>query len=119
MIEINAEKYQVSYTAETAVVTFTGSLLLNGASAYESILQLLKDAACKQDSKQLIIDIRELKFLNSSGINMMTKFIMYIADSDTVQLGIKVCAYKKIAWQARLAINLQRLMPALQAELVE
>lgn len=119
MTEINAEKYHVSYDAETAMVTLTGSLLLNGANAYEPILQLLKDAAHEQEPNQLTLDICDLKFLNSSGINMMTKFVMYASDICAMQLAMKIRAYKKVAWQARLAVNLQRLMPALQAELIE
>ncbi len=119
MTEINADKYHISYVAEEAAVFLRGALLLNGAIAYEPILQLLKEAASEQVPEQLIVDIRDLKFLNSSGINMMTKFIMYISDTESIQLKLKIVAYKKVAWQARLAINLQRLLPTLNAELID
>lgn len=114
MSEIKTDKYTVSYNPEDATVVFDGSLMLNGAPAYEPILNLLKAAAEEQEPKALTIDIRQLKFLNSSGINMMTKFIMYISDVKELKLVISLVYLQHVVWQKKLSVNLQRLMPNLQ-----
>ena len=116
-MEIKADKYSITYESETATVTCKGSLLLNGAKEYEPILQLLNMAAEQQQPESLIIDLRELKFLNSSGINMMTKFVINVNDIKALDLELVVLYSKKIAWQEKLSKNLRRLMPTLKAKL--
>ncbi len=119
MIELKDNKYRICYDPETAIVICEGSLLLNGAPAYEPILQLLKSAAETHEPNGLTIDVRSLKFMNSSGINMLTKFVMYVSDIKKLTLTITMQAKKSIAWQEKLCINLQRLLPSLQIQLFE
>jgi hypothetical protein len=117
MPEVKDKNYCIQYTLEQALVTCEGSLLLNGAVAYEPILNVLKQAADEQEPKKLDVDIRGLKFMNSSAINMMTKFVMYVSDVKELKLVVTIIALRQVAWQERLCINLQRLMPALQSKL--
>jgi len=119
MIELKDNKYRIGYDPEAALVVFEGSLLLNGAPAYEPILQLLKSAAESHEPNGLKIDVSALKFMNSSGINMLTKFVMYVSDVKKLALTITMQAQKTIAWQEKLCINLQRLLPSLQIQLSE
>ncbi len=114
---LNDEKYQVRYDPDAATVWIEGSLLLNGAPAYEPILDMLTQAAEEQEPNQLAIDLRNLKFLNSSGINMMTKFVMHVGDVKAMKLTVLVIGWKHVAWQEKLTVNLSRLMPALQTQL--
>lgn len=114
-MDIQTDKYHVAYQPDQAAVFCSGSLMLNGVQAYESILELLKQAA-EEQPESLDIDIRELKFLNSSGINMMTKFVMYVSDIKMLDLKITIVVYQQVAWQRKLAVNLQRLMPTLQIQ---
>ncbi|RKZ37521.1 MAG: hypothetical protein DRQ49_16115 [Gammaproteobacteria bacterium] len=116
-MEIKTDKYNITYDLANATVTCKGSLLLNGAKEYEPILQLLNQAAEQQQPNSLTIDIRELKFLNSSGINMMTKFVINVSDIKSLELNLIVIAYKKIVWQEKLSKNLRRLMPTLLVKL--
>lgn len=116
-MEIKADKYSVTYDSDIATVTCKGSLLLNGAKEYEPILQLFNMAAEQQQPNSLAIDLRELKFLNSSGINMMTKFVINVCDIKALDLELVVIGQKKIAWQDKLLKNLRRLMPTLKAKL--
>jgi hypothetical protein len=118
MPDISSEKYTIKYTPENASITCEGSLLLNGALAYQPILDLLKQAAQEQAQGTLQIDICQLKFMNSSAINMMTKFIMYVSDVEPLPLSLCISAHQQIAWQERLCINLQRLMPSLKISLI-
>lgn len=116
-MEIKADKYSIIYNNDTATVIFKGSLLLNGSKEYEPILQLMNMAAEQQQPNTLTLDMRELKFLNSSGINMMTKFVINVCDIKALDLGLAILGQKKIAWQDKLSKNLRRLMPSLKAKL--
>jgi hypothetical protein len=117
MKEIRQEKYHIIYDETQATVSLEGALLLNGATAYEPILALLTQAAEAQEHASLTIDISGLNFLNSSGINMMTRFIMYLTEVKELQLDLSLRGQKEILWQERLAINLRRLMPELHTDL--
>jgi hypothetical protein len=117
MKEIYQEKYHIIYDPEYATITFKGNLLLNGTSAYEPILTLLVHAAETHKNGILTLDIRPLEFLNSSGINMMTRFIMFLTEMKMLHLKLNLCGHKHILWQERLAINLSRLMPELHTDL--
>ncbi|WP_236839491.1 slr1659 superfamily regulator [Beggiatoa leptomitoformis] len=117
MNEIKDDKYTVTYHPDDASVIFGGSLMLNGAPAYEPILNLLKDAAETQEPNPLTLDIRCLQFINSSGINMMTKFVMYISEIKELKLNVTLLSSQHVAWQRKLSTNLQRLMPHLLEKL--
>ena len=115
-VEIKTEKYYIAYYPNTSAVRCEGALLLNGSQEYEPILQLFKQAAkSEQQSKKLTIDLRSLKFLNSSGINMMTKFVIHASDIEALELVL--VAYKNVAWHEKLLKNLKRLMPSLTTQL--
>jgi hypothetical protein len=49
---------------------------------------------------------------------MMTRFVMFVSDIKSMQLKLTIRGQKQVAWQYRLIINLQRLMPELQADLL-
>lgn len=116
-MEIKGEKYRIIYDSATATVICKGSLLLNGTKEYQPILQLLNAAAEQQQNQNLIIDLRELRFLNSSGINMMTKFVINLCDVTMFELELVIMGDKKIVWQEKLSKNLRRLMPNLIVKL--
>ncbi len=115
-MEIRAEKYSIVYDPDNAVVNCSGALLLNGAKEYEPILQLLNTAASGQKG-DLIIDLSDLKFLNSSGINMVTRFIINVFDVEALEVNLMIKGQKKVAWQEKLLKNLQRLAPGLNTQL--
>ncbi|MCP4699118.1 MAG: hypothetical protein GY862_20035 [Gammaproteobacteria bacterium] len=115
--EIKENKYRISYSEDTASIVCKGSLMLNGALAYGPILKLMQHAADRQQTGQLNLDVRDLKFLNSSGINMMTRFVVYIGEIKRYPLEFTFTGYKRIAWQGKLAINLQRLLPQLEIKM--
>ncbi len=119
MLELEDSKYHITYDFDAATITCEGSLSLNGAVSYEPLLQLLKQAAEEQEPNALTINLYALKFMNSSGINMLTKFIMHVSDVKKLQLTLCFQAKKRIAWQEKLCINLQRLLPSLKIELLD
>ena len=49
---------------------------------------------------------------------MLTKFVMYVSDIKQLKLTLIFQAQQQVAWQDKLCINLQRLLPTLQVDLL-
>ena len=113
MKEINHSDYHVHYDPDTAIITCSGSFRLRGPE-YEPIMELLSEAA-STESPTLTLDVRELKFLNSSGINTLSKFVLLLRERDDTT--VTVLGTNAHPWQRRSLINLQRLLPSLQLTL--
>jgi len=113
-MEIKHEDYEVTYNPETATITCSGSFRLRGNEEYAPILQLMNQAA---DAKPetLTLDVRELRFLNSSGINTLSKFVIYVRQHQTCQMII--LGSSQSPWQKKSLKNFQRLLPGLQLEI--
>ena len=113
-MEIKTENYSIWYDSATETVICEGSLRLSGMEEYEPIVQLLNNVV-DQGLSTIILNLRELEFLNSSGINVLSKFAIKVRQKGNIQLVIK--GSKNIPWQGKSLKNLQRLMPSLQLEL--
>ena len=112
-MEIKNEVYSVRYEEETATVIFQGSLRLNGMQEYAPIIQLLDDVI-ESGVTAITLDLQQLNFLNSSGINVLSKFVIKVRQKKNIQLTTK--ASKTIPWQGKSLKNLQRLLPSLTLE---
>ena len=112
--EIKDRDYTVQYDPDSATVNFQGELSLGGPSDYKPIAQLLSDVAAENPST-MNINLRELKFLNSSGISMLSEFVVGLRKNRKLKLAI--LGSKKISWQGKSLKNLQRLRPGLKLEL--
>ncbi len=113
-MEIKAEEYTIQYIAETGEINCQGSLLLSGTEEYAPILNLMLEAA-EEQAEHLTLKVTELEFLNSSGINTMTKFVINVRNRKS--LALTVVGLDGTPWQVRLLKNLQRLMPSLQLQM--
>ncbi|WP_017718870.1 slr1659 superfamily regulator [Kamptonema formosum] len=113
-MEIKSEDYSIWYEPDKATVTCQGALRLSGMDEYAPIVQLLNDAIDKHPP-QLVLNLQELDFLNSSGINVLSKFVIKVRQNGNVNLVVR--GSKNIPWQGKSLKNLQRLLPALQLEL--
>lgn len=109
MIIQEDEQYQMSVEEDGRVV-INGSLRLNGMAEYAPIIKALEQAITEQE--HLVLDISNLNFLNSSGIAMLSKFIIYTRNQKDKQLTIK--GSSKQPWQSKSLNNLKRLMPQLE-----
>lgn len=114
-MKIQTQDYQICYDPATATVSFVGSLRLSGPAEYAPIVQLLGQVADSEPAK-ITLNLRQLEFLNSSGINMLSKFIIEQRKKARAQMAVQ--GSQRIAWQGKSLKNLQRLMPGLQLELV-
>lgn len=112
-MEIRGEGYQVTYDPEAAMVTFRGRLRLPGAREYEPIVQLLDEAATAQ-SEVVTLDVRDLEFLNSCGLDVFFTFVSRM-HQESSRLAIWLSA--QMSWQKRLLSTMRRLAPEIQVRL--
>lgn len=113
--EIKGEDYTVSYDPGSTTVNFQGELSLGGPPEYAPIAQLL-DEAIAQSPLTLTLDLTKLEFLNSSGISLISKFIIGLRKKPPVQ--VVVLGSNDIPWQGKSLKNLEKLLPRLQLKLV-
>jgi hypothetical protein len=112
-MEIKTDDYSVEYEPTTATVNFQGLLRLPGIPDYEPIIQLLNDVT-EQEPPTITMNVQELKFLNSSGMSVLSRFVIGVRKKKTIGLVVK--GSQSISWQEKSLNNWQRLMPALTLE---
>lgn len=110
-MEIKTEKYSVQYDIEAQTVTCAGALRLAGMQDYAPIVQLL-DQVIEDHPLALKLNLQALEFLNSSGINVLSKFVLKVRGQKDIHLIVQ--GSTTIPWQERSLTNLQRLMPQLE-----
>jgi anti-anti-sigma factor len=113
-MEIKTDTYHIIYDVTIQTIFFQGTLRLNGTNEYSSISELL-ERIIETEPEKIILDLQELKFLNSSGISMLSKFTIDVRKRKNIQMS--VIGVKEIPWQSKSLKNLQRLMPSLILDL--
>ena len=113
MTNIIGEGYAVNHDPDAKTISMEGIFRLNGFAEYEPVTSLLMQAF--DSSEELTLNLKSLSFLNSSGIAVLSKFVIHARDSKTATL--KILGSKQISWQSKSLVNLKRLMPALELEI--
>lgn len=113
-VEVRGEDYHVVYHPETTAIRCSGTLRLRGAEEYAPIVRLFSDVA-DQQPETIILDLKGLRFLNSSGINVLSKFVIRVRNQKHTQLIIRGSG--NFPWQGKSLKNLKRLMPDMRLEL--
>jgi len=113
-MELKGNNYYIWYDSVTHTITCQGSFRLSKMEEYAPIVQLLNNVADAQPQK-ITLDVQQLEFLNSSGINILSKFIIKVRQQKNIQIAIQ--GSKQILWQEKSLKNLQRLMPSLELDL--
>lgn len=135
-MEITGDKYRIGYDPATTTITCEGSLRLYGADGfltisafeqnrmgkdtgtvqrpstsegYTSIMALLFDVA-EQKPAHMTLDLRRLETMNSSGINVFSKFVIKIREYKTIRLVIY--GNEAFIWQQKVLKNFQKLLPS-------
>ena len=111
-MEIKNDDYQVAFDDVTQTVSYAGNFRLQGGE-YAPIESILTQAA---DAKAPVItlDVRELQFLNSSGINTLSKFVLRVRKHNVSHIVVR--GNNQYPWQKKSLGNLERLLPGLQLE---
>jgi hypothetical protein len=110
-MEISQDDYLVRFDPDSATLTCEGSFRLRGADEYAPILEILT-AAADAKPETLTLDLRRLRFLNSSGINTLSKFVLQVRRHDVSN--VVVMGSGEYPWQRKSLKNFQRLLPALK-----
>ncbi|EKU97855.1 hypothetical protein Lepto7375DRAFT_7100 [Leptolyngbya sp. PCC 7375] len=108
---IEGESYKVQCDNQTATIKFHGSLRLSGPDAYAPIDELMGDLL-QREPELITLELRDLKFLNSSGISMISKFVIRVRSAQTVNM--MVVGSEDTPWQGKSLKNLKRLLPSLE-----
>lgn len=112
-MEIKTKDYSVCYNQSTATVNCQGTLRLSGMEEYTPIIQLLH-RVLEQQPPTVTLNLQDLQFLNSSGINVLSKFVIKVRQKKDVSMVVQ--GSKQIPWQGKSLKNFQRLMPNLELE---
>lgn len=91
---------------EGAVIHYEGTLRLSGTDAYQPILDMMQGVLASKP-ETLVLDLTQLEFLNSSGINLLAKFTIELRKQP--EIGMKVLGTTRIPWQSKSLPNLQKL----------
>ena len=113
MEEIRGENFTVSYAPDSHIITFDGSCRLY-PDDYEIVSGLLA-RVLGQAPETITLDLRSLEYLNSSGISMLTSFVINIRNLQTSQL--VVLGTRAYPWQNYSLRNFQRLLPSLELQI--
>ena len=111
--EIKGEDYTVLYNPDNQTITFQGELALGGPKEYAPINDLLQEVV-NGEPEEITLDLKQLAFLNSSGISMLSKFVLGLRKKKAVQL--VVLGSNDMPWQGKSLKNLQKFLPRLKLE---
>lgn len=113
--QIKGDEYTVEYNGGDHNVSFQGTVRLQTTDDYAPITALLQRAHDAASGAKLVLDFRQLQFLNSSGISTISKFVIGARKQD--QLSLVVLGNRDIYWQQKSLGNLQKLWPKVQIEI--
>lgn len=112
-MNIQTEDYTVWYEPTTATVNFKGLLRESLINDYKPIEELL-DQVMVQELPLITMNLQQLEFLNSSGMSVLSRFVIRVRKQKITQLTVK--GSTQMPWQNKLLSNWQRLMPTLKVE---
>lgn len=112
-MEITGNEYRVHRADGSAKITFEGTLRLSGTKAYKPIAQLLQEVG--EDGTDVVtLDMSNLQFLNSAGINMLYKFALNLSRKGGTKL--IVFGSESFPWQKKVLGNLNHFVKDLEIE---
>ncbi|ELS32180.1 MULTISPECIES: slr1659 superfamily regulator [Pseudanabaena] len=112
-MEVKGDDYRVWYEPSEMAIYCQGSLRLAGTEEYAPIVQIL-EKSLEEPPKKIKLNLCQLEFLNSSGINILSKFVIKVRQKETISIIVQ--GSEVIPWQGKSLKNLQRLMPSLKLE---
>lgn len=112
--EVKGEDYIVQFDSDSVTVNFKGELSLGGPSDYAPVTDLLNEVLGSEPNT-MTLNLRELAFLNSSGISMLSKFVLSVRKKKGVQL--IVLGSNDMPWQGKSLKNLEKLLPGLKLDI--
>src|SRR3712207_3951482 len=97
-MQIKTNDYSISYDPDAKTIACQGTLRLIGMEEYAPIVELF-DRAIAQSPEKIIVNLQDLQFLNSSGINVISKFVLKVRQQGNMEIAIQ--GAKNIPWQTK------------------
>ncbi|RKZ88433.1 MAG: hypothetical protein DRR19_12550 [Candidatus Parabeggiatoa sp. nov. 1] len=113
IIAIETNEYQIVRDFTNATISLQGKLRLKSVKEYNPIVEMF-DQLIDQEPPVVMLNLRDLRFINSSGINVLSKFLLKVQRKNASQLTVQVS--EQYAWQKKVLKSLKRIMPELQLE---
>lgn len=111
-MEVVGKKYSVRFDTQTATISCTGILDVRGKEGYQPIVDLF-DAVVDLQPELITLDVRQLEFLNSSGITAIgSGLVIKVRNKGFSRLAIR-CS-DKFPWQKRSMKGISKLMPGIE-----
>jgi hypothetical protein len=107
-MEIKTNDFHV--WSEGAEIHLEGTMRLAGSDAYAPIYAFMIDVLDRAPPS-VTMNLSNLEYLNSSGINMIAKFTIEVRKREKMHLIIK--GSDQIPWQRKSLRNLKKLLPEL------
>ena len=85
-MEIKTAEYRV--WSEGTTIFYEGTMRLSGTEAYAPIQEMM-DKMLEAKPALIILDLRNLEFLNSSGINLLAKFTINVRKNPGTGLEVR------------------------------
>lgn len=104
---IQGDGYSIEYNENTHTVVLVGTMRLRTREDYAPLDELLERAYAGTSDANLTLDFRQLEFLNSSGINTISRFVINARKTGSPSLSI--LGNPDIYWQQKSLTNLQKL----------
>ena len=113
---LQGEEFTIEYNPGSSSVSLSGTIRLQTTEEYEPIMQILRKTLASVEAGEVIcVDFRQLRFLNSSGINAISRFVIAARKEDRALL--RILGNQDIYWQQKSLTNLQKLWPKVQIEI--
>ena len=113
-MELEVGDSKLTYQDNEQTIDIAGSMRLANLSEYEVVGDFFKKAAGKAQDK-LIMDVRNLQFLNSSGITTFSMFILSCKKEGKPKL--IVLGSNDISWQEKSLRNFKKLWDDVEVQI--
>lgn len=110
-MEIKTADYTMWLDSAQNTVFLEGAFRLAGMDSYSPIALAL-DEWLATGSGPMVLDLKRLEYMNSSGINMLAKFTISVRNKGDRSMTVR--GNKDIAWQGKSLTNLKKLYPSLE-----
>lgn len=111
-MRVTGENYEVIYDSSISTIICKGSMDLRGKDGYMQVAELF-EKVIEKNPANITLDIRNLKYLNSSGITTIGAGLVIKARKKGVSRFV-IHSTKNHAWQARSMKGIVKLMPGME-----
>ena len=115
---IKGDAFSIEFYGDASELRFKGTLRFQNHEDYLPMFDLMRVAleAAAGTGQPLVLDFHQLEFLNSSGINAISKFVIVARKAGLAELRVR--GGKDIYWQQKSLSNLKKLWPRITIDLL-